>query len=61
MLFDCYLAGATRAPAVSAHVLCTPYDHATVYGVTSFEATYVGHMCLAVTCHPYFRQNDRDL
>ena len=36
-----------EAAAVSAHVLCTPYNHAAVYGVTSFKATYEG--CLAVT------------
>ena len=28
--------------AVSAHVPGTPYNYATVYSVTSFEATYVG-------------------
>ena len=32
--------------AVSAHVLCTPYNHAPVYSVISFEATYVGCMCV---------------
>ena len=47
---------------VSAHVLCTPYSHASVYSITSFAATYVGCMCvLAVTCHLHFGQNDRDL
>ena len=39
--------------AVSAQVLCTPYNH-----VTSCKATYA---CLAVTCHLHFCQNDRDL
>ena len=48
--------------AVSAHVLCTPYNHAPVYSVTSFEARYVGcSVCLAITCHLHFWQNDRDL
>ena len=47
---------------VSAHVLCTPYSHASVYSITSFAATYVRCMCvLAVTCHLHFGQNDRDL
>ena len=35
-----------EAAAVSAHVLCTPYDQAPVYSVTSFQATYVGCMCV---------------
>ena len=49
--------------AVSAHVLCTPYNHAPVYSITSCEATCIRrlHMCLDVTCHLRFWQNDRDL
>ena len=31
---------------VSEHVLCTPYDQAPAYSVTSFQATYVGCMCV---------------
>ena len=32
--------------AVSAHVLCTPYNHAPVYSVISFEATYARFACV---------------
>ena len=42
----------------AAHVLCTPYNLAPVYSVTSFQATYV-HACLA-SYHLHFWQNDRD-
>ena len=31
---------------VSAHVLCTPYNHAPVYSATSSQATYVVCMCV---------------
>ena len=34
--------------AVSAHVLFTPHNHAPMYNVTSFQATYVGCMCVKV-------------
>ena len=58
-LFGCCLAGATcRNAAVSAHVLCTPFNHALVYSIISIKATYV---CLAVTCHMHFWQNGRYL
>ena len=32
--------------AVSAHVLCTPYNQLHVYSVILFKATYVGCMCI---------------
>ena len=32
--------------AVSAQVVCAPYNHAQVYSVTLFEATYVGCTCI---------------
>ena len=45
--------------AVSAHVLCTSYNHVPVYSVTFFRAharrVYVR---LAVTCHHHFWQNN---
>ena len=41
--------------AMLAHVLCTPYNHAPIYGVTSGKATYI-----AVTCHLHFWQNVQD-
>ena len=47
--------------AVSAHVLCTSYNHAPAYSVTLFGAIYRVHVCLAVTCHLHFWLNDRDL
>ena len=41
--------------AASAHVLCTPYNHAPVYTVTIRKAIYAGAcLCLAVTCHLHF-------
>ena len=53
-----------KTAAVSAHVLCTPYDHAQVYCVTLLEAvldTCRVHVRIAVTCHVHFRQSDQDL
>ena len=49
--------------AVSVQVLCTPYNYAPFYSVSLFQATYVGctDVCLVVTCHLHFWQNDRDL
>ena len=46
--------------AVSAHVLCTPYNHAPCHFMQSqIRKVYA---CLAtVTCHLHFWQNDRDL
>ena len=45
--------------AVSAQVLCTPYNHAPCHFMEShIRKVYV---CLAVTCHLHFWQNDRDL
>ena len=38
----CYV----KLPAVSVQVLCTPYNSAPVYGVTSFKAIKVGFMCV---------------
>ena len=45
--------------AVSAQVLCTPYNHAPCH----FTQSRIRKMnaCLAVTCHLHFWQNDRDL
>ena len=51
-LFGCCMAGATWNAAVSAQVLCTSFNHAPVYRVTSFKA---------VICHLHFWQTDRDL
>jgi len=52
-----------KTAAVSAHVLCTPYNDAPFYNVTTFKNTYESmmHVSLAVTCHLHFSQNDRDL
>ena len=45
--------------AVSAQVLCTPYNHAPCHFMQShIRKVYV---CLAVTWHLHFWQNDRDL
>ena len=45
--------------AVSAQVLCTPYNHAPC----DFMQSHIRkvYACLAVTCHLHFWQNDRDL
>ena len=45
--------------AVSAHVLCTPYNHAPCHFMQSH--IHKVYECLAVTCHLHFWQNDRDL
>ena len=44
--------------AVSAQVLCTPYNHAPC----NFMPSHIHkvYACLAVTCHLHFWQNDRD-
>ena len=45
--------------AVSAQVLCTPYNHAPCHFMQSHMRKV--YACLAVTCHLHFWQNDRDL
>ena len=45
--------------AISAQVLCTPYNHASCHFMQShIRKVYAS---LAVTCHLHFWQNDRDL
>ena len=45
--------------AVSAQVLCTPYNHDPCHFMQSHIRKV--YACLAVTCHLHFWQNDRDL
>ena len=45
--------------AVSAQVLCTPYNHAPCHFMQSHIRKV--YACLAVTCHLHFWQNERDL
>ena len=45
--------------AVSAQVLCTPYNHAPCHFMQSHIRKV--YACLAVICHLHFWQNDRDL
>ena len=45
--------------AVSAQVLCTPYNHAPCHFMQSHIRKV--YACLAVTCHLHFWQNDWDL
>ena len=45
--------------AVSAQVLCTPYNHAPCHLMQSHIRKV--YACLAVTCHLHFWQHDRDL
>ena len=44
--------------AVSAQILCIPYNHAPCHFMQSH--IHKVHACLAVTCHLHFWQNDRD-
>ena len=48
-----------EAAAVSAQVLCTPYNQAPCYFMQSHIRKV--YACLVVTCHLHFWQNDRDL
>ena len=50
----------TETAAVSAQVLCTPYNN---HAPCHFMQSHIRkeHACLAVTCHLHFWQNDRDL
>ena len=50
---------AHETAAVSAQVLCTPYNHAPCHFMQSHIRKV--YACLAVTCHLHFWQNDRDL
>ena len=45
--------------AVSAQVLCTPYNHVPCHFMQSHIRKV--YACLTVTCHLHFWQNDRDL
>ena len=47
--------------AVSARVLCTPYNHTRVYNASSYRATCISgvHVCFSLNLH--FSQNDRNL
>ena len=45
--------------AISAQVLCTPYNHAPCHFMQSYICKV--YVCLPVTCHLHFWQNDRDL
>ena len=45
--------------AVSAQVLCTPYNHVQCHFMQSHICKV--YACLAVTCHLHFWQNDQDL
>ena len=51
--------GPHETAAVSAQVLCTPYNHAPCHFMQSHIRKV--YACLAVTCHMHFWQNDRDL
>ena len=54
-----YTSYSTETAAVSAQVLCTPYNHAPCHFMQSHIRKV--YACLAVTCHLHFWQNDRDL
>ena len=45
-LFVTWLVPRHNTAAVSVHVLCTPYNHAPVYGATSCKATRVERVCV---------------
>ena len=61
-LCGCCMAGATWNAAVSAQVLCTPFNHAP-WLQCHFIQSHIGrvYVCLGVTCRLHFWQNDRDL
>ena len=48
-----------ESAAISAQVLCTPYNHAPCHFMQSHICKV--YACLAVTCHLHFWQNDWDL
>ena len=48
-----------KTEAISAQVLCTPYNHAPCHFMQSHIRKVYAY--LAVTCHLHFWQNDRDL
>ena len=48
-----------ESAAISAQVLCTPYNHAPCHFMQSHIRKV--YACLSVTCHLHFWQNDRDL
>ena len=53
-LCGCYMAGATwNCCRLGAGSVYTTHNHAPVYSVTLFEATYI-YVCLAATCHLHF-------
>ena len=58
VLFGCYMVPRETA-AVSAHVLCSPYNSLQCHAIQSHKNRV--HVCLAVTCHLHFWQNDREL
>ena len=50
--------------AISVQVLCTPHNHAPVYSDQCHfirNCIHRMHVCLAVTCHLHFRQNNQDV
>ena len=51
--------GPQETAAISAQVLCSPYDHAPCHFMQSHIRKV--YACLAVTCHLRFWQNDRGL
>ena len=57
------MAGATWNCCVSGHVLCIPLNHAPLTLQCYFIQSPIVrvHVCLAVTCHLHFWQNDQDL
>ena len=59
-LFWLFFGWARETAAVSAHVLCTPYNQAPVHSVIRSHIANV-LMYLQITCHLHFRQNDREL
>ena len=52
-----------EAAAVSALVLCIPFNHAPDYCQCHFISSHIRavHVRLVVTCHMHFWQNDREL
>ena len=61
LTFDCIHGWCRVKRVILVHVLCTPYNHAPAYCCFIRCNLCWVHVCLAVTCHLYFWQNDWDL
>ena len=59
-LFDSCMAGAAQNCCCPLHVLCTPAQPCIISRHFMQSDIQRVHVCLAVTCHLHYRQNDWD-